>query len=92
MVERSVLTQEAFEDLARHALRVEEAPWLEFLDGQPVFKTRPYGSRGRIIEWLTHLCVQAEQDNWLFATQGLHIETYRKGGTDSAVPPFAVCT
>ncbi|MEU0630575.1 Uma2 family endonuclease [Streptomyces sp. NPDC005989] len=85
-----MLAQEAFEDLARHALRVEEAPWLEFLGEKPAFKVRPYGSRRRIIEWLARLCANADQSHWLFATQGLHVGTYRKGNArpDAVLAPL----
>jgi hypothetical protein len=90
VVEESAPAQEAFEVLARHVLRVEEAPWLEFVNGKPAFKARPDGTRGRIIEWLTRLCVQADPGNWLFATQGLGIGTYRRGNArpDGALAPF----
>ncbi|MFE3942618.1 Uma2 family endonuclease [Streptomyces sp. NPDC059118] len=90
VVERSGLTQEAFEDLAGQAQQVEEAPWLEFLNGKPAFKVRPYGSRGRIVEWLTRPCAQADQGNWLFAAQGLRVGTYRKGNArpDGVLAPL----
>ncbi|MFE3903132.1 Uma2 family endonuclease [Streptomyces sp. NPDC059153] len=79
VVEESVLTQEVFEDLARHAIRAEEALRLEFVNGKLGVKTVPDGDHGRIIAWLTQICMQSGQGNWLFAPQGLHIETYRKG-------------
>ncbi|WP_406735164.1 Uma2 family endonuclease [Streptomyces sp. NBC_01108] len=79
VVEESVLTQEVFEDLARHAIRTEEALRLEFVNGKLGVKAVPDGDHGRIIEWLTRLCMQADPDRWLYAEQGLRIETYRKG-------------
>ncbi|WP_405681541.1 Uma2 family endonuclease [Streptomyces sp. NBC_01238] len=79
VVEESVLTQEVFEDLARHAIRTEEALRLEFVNGKLGVKAAPDGDHGRIIEWLTRLCMQADPDRWLYAEQGLRIETYRKG-------------
>lgn len=74
-----MLTQEVFEDLARRAIRTEEALRLEFVNGKPGVKAAPDGDHGRIIEWLTRLCMQADPDRWLYAEQGLRIETYRKG-------------
>ncbi|MFE7400488.1 Uma2 family endonuclease [Streptomyces sp. NPDC057557] len=79
VVEEGVLTQEVFEDLARHAIRAEEALRLEFVNGKLGVKAVPDGDHGRIIAWLTQICMQSGQGNWLFAEQGLHIETYRKG-------------
>ncbi|MGW1105133.1 Uma2 family endonuclease [Streptomyces sp. NPDC002540] len=79
VVEESVLTQEVFEDLARHAIRAEEAPRLEFVNGKLGVKAAPDGDHGRIIAWLTRICMQSDPGNWLFAEQGLRIEAYRKG-------------
>ncbi|MGW1813427.1 Uma2 family endonuclease [Streptomyces sp. NPDC002125] len=79
VVEDSVLTQDVFEDLARHAIRAEEALRLEFVNGKLGVKAVPDGDHGRIIEWLTRLCIQADPSRWLYAEQGLRIETYRKG-------------
>ncbi|MFH8513879.1 Uma2 family endonuclease [Streptomyces gelaticus] len=79
VVEESVLTQEVFEDLARHAIRAEEALRLEFVNGKLGVKAVPDGDHGRIIEWLTRQCMQADPGRWLYAEQGLRIETYRKG-------------
>lgn len=39
----------------------------------------PDGDHGRIIEWLTRLCVQADPSRWLYPGQRLRIEAYRKG-------------
>ncbi|MFG2601705.1 Uma2 family endonuclease [Streptomyces sp. NPDC048462] len=79
VVDDSVLTQEVFEDLARHAIRAEEALRLEFVNGKLGVKAVPDGDHGRIIAWLTQMCMQSDPRNWLFAEQGLRIETYRKG-------------
>ncbi|MFF3730060.1 Uma2 family endonuclease [Streptomyces sp. NPDC002476] len=79
VVEESVLTQEVFEDLARHAIRAEEALRLEFVNGKLGVKAVPDGDHGRIIAWLTRICMQSDPGNWLFAEQGLRIGTYRKG-------------
>ncbi|MGN5636994.1 Uma2 family endonuclease [Streptomyces sp. AC154] len=79
MIDNEVLTQETFEDLARHAIRVDEALRLEFVNGKLGVKAVPDGDHGRIIVWLTQICMQSDPGNWLFGEQGLHIETYRKG-------------
>jgi len=78
--ERSVvLTQEEFEDLAQHAIHINEALRLEFIGGRTGVKAVPDGDHGRIIAWLTRLCIQSNADWWLYPDQGLRVETYRKG-------------
>ncbi|MFF8614815.1 Uma2 family endonuclease [Streptomyces sp. NPDC015350] len=90
VAEENVLAQESFEVLARHALRVEEAPWLEFVNGKPVSKVRWGGTRGRIIEWLTRLCLRTAPGNWLFAAQGLHVGSCHRGNArpDGVLAPL----
>ncbi|GHF47442.1 hypothetical protein GCM10010504_14340 [Streptomyces griseus] len=90
VVERRVLAQDVFEDLARHAMRVEEAPWLEFVHGKMEVKAPPDGNRGRIIEWLTRLCVLVDLNRWLYAYQRLRIENDREGNArpDAALAPI----
>ncbi|MFB6715375.1 MULTISPECIES: Uma2 family endonuclease [unclassified Streptomyces] len=77
--EEGVPAQEVFEDLARRIARFDEAPRWEFVNGKPGAKALPDGDHGRIIEWLTRLCIRADPGNWLFAAQGLRIGAYRKG-------------
>ncbi|MET7514615.1 Uma2 family endonuclease [Streptomyces sp. NPDC005480] len=74
-----VLSQEDFEELARHAIRTNEALRLEFIDGKLGVKAVPDGDHARIIAWLSRLCIQANADWWLYPEQGLRVETYRKG-------------
>ncbi|QXR01499.1 Uma2 family endonuclease [Streptomyces sp. WY228] len=71
-------------------MRVEEAPWLEFVHGQMEVKAPPDGNRGRIIEWLTRLCVQVDLNRWLYAYQRLRIENDREGNArpDAALAPI----
>ncbi|MFJ3697713.1 Uma2 family endonuclease [Streptomyces sp. NPDC090052] len=85
----TVLTQEVFEELARHAIRTDEAVRLEFVNGKLGVKAVPDGDHGRIIEWLTRLCMQADPGLWLYPEQGLRVETYRKGNArpDGALAP-----
>ncbi|MFK0227851.1 Uma2 family endonuclease [Streptomyces sp. NPDC090303] len=75
----SVLTQEGFEELARAGERVDESLRLEFIDGKIGEKAVPDGDHGRIIAWLTRLCIQADSTWWLYPDQGLRVEKYRKG-------------
>ncbi|WP_103532174.1 Uma2 family endonuclease [Streptomyces sp. SM11] len=79
VVEDRVLTQDVFEELARSAIRAGEALRLEFVNGKLGVKAVPDGDHGRIIEWLTRLCMQADPNRWLYPEQGLRVETYRKG-------------
>ncbi|WP_420037916.1 Uma2 family endonuclease [Streptomyces sp. cg28] len=85
-----VLNQEDFEELARHALRTNESLRLEFIGGKLGVKGVPDGDHGRIIAWLSRLCIQADSGWWLFADQGLRVETYRNGNArpDGALVPI----
>lgn len=74
-----VLSQEDFEELARHAIRTNEALRLEFVMGNLGVKAVPDGNHGRIIQWLSRLCMQADAGWWLHSEQGLRVETYRRG-------------
>lgn len=90
VVEDGVLTQEIFEDLARHAIRAEEALRLEFVNGKLGVKAVPDGDHGRIIAWLTQICMQSDPSRWLFGEQGLRVESYRKGNArpDASLAPI----
>ncbi|MFI1246981.1 Uma2 family endonuclease [Streptomyces anulatus] len=90
MVEDGVLTQEIFEDLARHAIRAEEALRLEFVNGKLGVKAVPDGDHGRIIVWLTQICMQSGPGRWLFGEQGIRIESYRRGNArpDAVLAPI----
>ncbi|MFI5658216.1 Uma2 family endonuclease [Streptomyces sp. NPDC051684] len=74
-----VLSQEDFEELARHAIRTNEALRMEFIGGKMRVKAVPDGDHGRIIEWLSRLCIQADSGWWLYPDQGLRVESYRNG-------------
>ncbi|MCI4046533.1 Uma2 family endonuclease [Streptomyces sp. TRM75563] len=90
VVEDRVLTQDVFEDLARHAIRAEEALRLEFVNGKLGVKAVPDGDHGRIIAWLTQICMQSDPSRWLFGEQGLRIESYRRGNArpDACLAPI----
>ncbi|MFJ8540563.1 Uma2 family endonuclease [Streptomyces sp. NPDC093586] len=68
-----------FEELARHAARSIEGARLEFINGHLGGKAVPDGGHGRVIQWLTRICLQHRPDLWLDPTQGLVIEAYREG-------------
>ncbi|MEV0845754.1 Uma2 family endonuclease [Streptomyces sp. NPDC049954] len=68
-----------FEELARTAARTVEGARLEFIGGHIGGKALPDGDHGRIIQWLTRICMQHRPDLWLDPAQGLVIETYREG-------------
>ncbi|MFJ8823934.1 Uma2 family endonuclease [Streptomyces sp. NPDC102467] len=74
-----VLEQDEFEQLARDAIRANESLRLEFIDGKLGVKAVPDGNHGRIIQWLTRLCMQTNADWWLHPEQGLRVQTYRRG-------------
>ncbi|MFF1380670.1 Uma2 family endonuclease [Streptomyces sp. NPDC058308] len=86
----SVLTQDEFEELARHAIRTNEALRLEFVNGKLGVKAVPDGDHGRIIAWLTQICIQSRQGLWLFPDQGLRVDTYCKGNArpDGCLAPI----
>ncbi|MEU4656736.1 Uma2 family endonuclease [Streptomyces sp. NPDC023723] len=68
-----------FEELARHAARSIEGARLEFINGHLGGKAVPDGDHGRIIQWLTRICMQHRPDLWLDPSQGLAVEAYREG-------------
>ncbi|GGY32663.1 Uma2 family endonuclease [Streptomyces anulatus] len=90
VVEDRVLTQDVFEELARSAIRAEEALRLEFVNGKLGVKAVPDGDHGRIIAWLTQICMQSDPSRWLFGEQGLRVESYRKGNArpDASLAPI----
>ncbi|MFP3989124.1 Uma2 family endonuclease [Streptomyces sp. E11-3] len=85
-----VLNQESFEELARQAIRIDESLRLEFVNGKMGVKAVPDGDHGRIIAWLSRLCIQANAGWWLYPEQGLRVETYRKGNArpDGSLVPI----
>lgn len=74
-----IMETEHFEEAARILARLEEGARLEFIDGKVRSKAMPDGDRGRIIEWLTRLCIQSRPELWLYPDQGLKVQEYRSG-------------
>ncbi|MFC5719129.1 Uma2 family endonuclease [Streptomyces gamaensis] len=63
-----------------------EGQRLELVNGRPGVKPGADGDHGRIVQWLTRICVQARPELWLHR-QGLKIQTY---GSDCARPDGAL--
>lgn len=77
-----------FEELARFAARTSEGLRLEFINGRLAVKAVPDGDHGRIIQWLTRICIQSRPELYLH-NQGLKVQTYRDGRArpDAALAP-----
>lgn len=72
-----VMETEAFEEAARILSRMEKGARLELIDGKVRSKPMPDGAHGRIIQWLTRICLQQRPELWLSPDQGLKVQTYR---------------
>ncbi|MFG7945605.1 Uma2 family endonuclease [Streptomyces cacaoi] len=72
----SHMSVEEFQQIASTA---PETVTLEFIDGRIGEKAVPDGNHGRIIQWLTRICMQHRPELWLDSHQGLRVETYRSG-------------
>ncbi|GGU42809.1 hypothetical protein GCM10010211_02530 [Streptomyces albospinus] len=68
-----------FEEAARIIDRAEEGARLELIGGKIWSKAVPDGGHGRIIEWLTRICIQSRPELWLYPDQGLKVEAYHSG-------------
>ncbi|MFI5983092.1 Uma2 family endonuclease [Streptomyces sp. NPDC051555] len=79
MTHRAHMTTEAFENFARIAAREVEGLRLEFIGGVLRSKAMPDGDHGRIILWLTRICIQHRPEFWLHPGQGIKAEAYRDG-------------
>ncbi|MEZ0094789.1 Uma2 family endonuclease [Streptacidiphilus sp. EB129] len=76
--DRPQMLPQEFEEFARLAARSAEGVRLEFINGKLGVKSVPDGDHGRIIQWLTRICIQTRPDLWLH-DQGLLVQTYRSG-------------
>ncbi|MGW7518762.1 Uma2 family endonuclease [Streptomyces sp. NPDC054796] len=77
MAERTSLMSVA--DFEQIAAAAPETVTLEFIGGRIGEKAVPDGDHGRVIQWLTRVCMQHRPELWLDSQQGLRIETYRDG-------------
>jgi hypothetical protein len=75
----SQILSEEFDEAARILARTIEHIRLELIDGKIRSRVVPDGDHGRIIEWLTRICIQSRPELWLYTEQGLKVQEYRKG-------------
>ncbi|MFE3767170.1 Uma2 family endonuclease [Streptomyces sp. NPDC059104] len=73
------MTPEVFEHLARTAAREEEGLRLEFIGGVLRSRAMTDGGHGRIIQWLTRICIRHHPGLWLHPGRGIKAERYRQG-------------
>ncbi|MBA2944444.1 Uma2 family endonuclease [Streptomyces himalayensis] len=52
---------------------------IELIDGRVRSRAVPDGDHGRIIQWLSRICIQHRPDLWLHPEQGLKVQEYRLG-------------
>ncbi|MDT0452094.1 hypothetical protein [Streptomyces hesseae] len=87
--DRPQMLPEEFEELARLAARTIEGPRLEFINGKLGVKPVPDGDHGRIIQWLTRVCIEARPELFLHG-QGLKLSSYRFGKTLALPDPVGI--
>ncbi|MFD7538987.1 Uma2 family endonuclease [Streptomyces sp. NPDC059819] len=87
--DRPPMLTEDFEAVARRAAREVEGMRLEFLDGIVRSKAMPDGDHGRIIQWLTRICLQYRPELWSHPGQGIKAQQNRAGRAipDAALAP-----
>ncbi|MCA1222644.1 Uma2 family endonuclease [Streptomyces sp. 8L] len=73
------IVPEEFEEAAELLVDRMTNVRLELIDGQIRSKVVPDPEHGRIIEWLTRICLQSRPELWLYPEQGLQVQTYRRG-------------
>ena len=77
--DRPHLDTDDFDEAFRILARTTEGVRLELIDGKLRSKAVPDGDHGRIIQWLTRICMQSRPELWLHPDQGLKVQEYRKG-------------
>src|SRR5688572_4322946 len=77
--DRPHLDTDDFDEVFRILARTTEGVRLELIDGKLRSKAVLDGDHGRIIQWLTRICMQARPELWLHPDQGLKVQEYRKG-------------
>lgn len=88
--DRLFIDLDQFEAIARSVARETESLGLEYVNNTLGVKPLPDGNHGRIIAWLTRVCIQARPELWLYPDQGLKIQTCRTGRArpDGALVPL----
>ena len=86
----SQILPEEFDEATRILARSIESIRLELIDGKIRSRVVPDGDHGRIIQWLTRICMQSRPELWLHPEQGLKVQEYRKGRArpDGALAPM----
>ncbi|MGR8008365.1 hypothetical protein [Streptomyces hypolithicus] len=70
ITDRPHLLPEEFDEATRILARTTEGVRLELIDGRLRSRVVPDGDHGRIIEWLTRICLQSQPELWLYPDQG----------------------
>ncbi|WP_323446312.1 Uma2 family endonuclease [Streptomyces yaizuensis] len=88
------MSPEEFEAAARVLTREGEGVRPEFIHGLMGIKPVPDGDHGRIVQWLTRVCLRYRPELWLSTGQGLLVEAHRTGrarpdGTLAGAEAFA---
>jgi Uma2 family endonuclease len=76
---RPHLFPEEFDEATAILARTTNGVRLELIDGRLRSRVVPDGDHGRIIEWLTRICLQSRPELWLYPDQGLKVQAYRNG-------------
>ncbi|MFJ7997967.1 Uma2 family endonuclease [Streptomyces sp. NPDC096310] len=75
----SQIHPEEFDEATAIMARTITSIRLELIDGKIRSRVVPDGDHGRIVQWLTRICMQSRPELWLHPDQGLKAQTYRKG-------------
>lgn len=70
----SQIHPEEFDEAARILARTIQSIRLELIDGKIRSRVVPDGDHGRIVEWLTRICMQSRPELWLHPDQGIHVQ------------------
>ncbi|MEW1722212.1 Uma2 family endonuclease [Streptomyces sp. NPDC093109] len=85
----SPILPDEFDEATRVLARTTPSIRLELIDGRIRNRVLPDGDHGRIMQWLTRVCVRSCPELWLYPRQGLQVQAYRKGRArpDGSVAP-----
>jgi Uma2 family endonuclease len=87
--ETQILPEE-FDEATAILARTIQGIRLELIDGKIRSRVVPDGDHGRIVQWLTRICMQSRPELWLHPDQGLKAQAYRKGRArpDASLAPM----
>ncbi|MER7043968.1 Uma2 family endonuclease [Streptomyces jumonjinensis] len=62
---------------------------IELIDGRIRSRAAPDGDHGRIVQWLTRICLRSRPELWLHPEQGIKVQEHRLGRArpDGALAP-----